>query len=119
MRKAPVTTSRAVRIAMKIGLNDIREEARIVHRWRTQTGRLEQSIGVQVSDDGKTGYVFIKDSKDSFQWPQNADYGKFLHDGTKHIDSDPFLEDAAKRKESELVREIEKGINKGIRAAGL
>ena len=71
----PIEAAKELREAMKKGAKAIARDAHLHHRFKTKSGRLENSIMELIKPDGLSGIVFINESK--------AGYGKFVHDGTE------------------------------------
>lgn len=61
--------------------------ARAHHRFENRTGRLRSAVNSNVLKD--TVRVRIND--------RLAPYGKYLHNGTRHIADDPFVEKAVEK----------------------
>lgn len=78
---APKIIFKNTRQAMKEAVKDIRNLARVRHRFRTRTGNLVKSITSEVNLGGTT----IVEGRDYLD-EDKAYYGKYVHDGTKpHI----------------------------------
>jgi len=90
-------------------LSSVQIEAKRQHRYIRRTGRLERSVKIDRTEDG--GSVYIDEGA--------APYGKYIHEGTKFIDRDPFLTDAFDRKEADLYIAIAQAMDQTIQQAGL
>jgi len=62
----------------------IENEAKSTHNFVSRTGRLESSVTVDYTDTGIRAYLDTG----------VAPYAGYIHDGTKYISPDPFLERA-------------------------
>jgi hypothetical protein len=87
----------------------IADEARIVHRFKTRTGRLKSAVQTEVQ--GYSARAFINDGL--------APHGKYIHDGFKSWAPDPFLEDALRRNELSIGNDIESAVSRAITKSGL
>ena len=90
-------------------LVSVQAEAKRQHRYTRRTGKLERAVKVERAQDG--GSVYLDDGA--------APYGKYIHNGTRYIDSDPFLTDAYDRKERDLDRSVSRSVDHAIQQAGL
>ena len=90
-------------------LVSVQAEAKRQHRYHRRTGKLERSVKVERAQDG--GSVYLDDGA--------APYGKYIHNGTRYIDSDPFLTDAYDRKERDLDIAVGRSVDHAIQQAGL
>ena len=90
-------------------LAEVQAEAKRQHRYTRRTGKLERAVKVERTEDG--GSVYIDDAA--------ARYGKYIHEGTRYIDSDPFLTDAYDRKQQDLDRSVSRSVDHAIQQAGL
>lgn len=72
--KTPLAAARELRLELNKGLRAIQIDARLHHRFKTNTGKLERSIQEDVDGSGLSGKVWLEESV--------ASYGKFVHDGT-------------------------------------
>lgn len=71
-----------IRLAIKESITEIQEEARQHHAFHARTGSLERSIDTRFSFTGAlSGEVFLNTAK--------AEYGPFIHQGTKPHDIFP------------------------------
>lgn len=71
-----------IRLAIKESITEIQEEARQTHTFHADTGSLERSIDTRFSFIGTpSGEVFLNTAK--------AEYGPFVHQGTKPHDIFP------------------------------
>lgn len=83
-------------------------EAKSKHRFVTRSGTLLNSLLNQTR--GYTAKAVISDAI--------APYGKYIHEGHRSWAPDPFLEDAFKKHEVDIVREVEDQIDSVIKKAG-
>jgi len=78
---APEIVFKNHRLAMKESVRQVRDLARVRHRFRTRTGNLVKAITSEV----KLGGTEIIEGRDYLD-EDRAYYGKWVHDGTKpHI----------------------------------
>lgn len=87
----------------------VQATARRDHRYIRRTGKLLRSVRMETNTDG--GSVYIDEGL--------APYGKYVHDGTRHISSDPFLYEAADANEHILDSAASDAVDHAIKAAGL
>jgi len=87
----------------------ITREAQTRHTFKSQTGRLIESVTPQASSKELSVYLNT----------HVADYGPMIHEGTKHIKADPFLLRAFERNENKIVDEVDKAISREIERMGL
>ena len=90
-------------------VKEIELEARQHHRYQNKSGRLMRAIKSSVDRD--SGSVYIDEG--------SAPYGKYVHDGTRHWASDPFITDAFDRKQADLERDADRAVGQAIQQAGL
>jgi HK97 gp10 family phage protein len=90
-------------------LRGVQATAKKQHRYHRQSGKLERAIKVELTNTG--GSVYIDDGI--------APYGKYVHNGTRKWDSDPFLTEAFDEKSRDLDRAVDLAIDKAINEAGL
>lgn len=95
--------------ALEKSIKKVADEARIVHRFRSRTGRLQSAV--QTETQGYSARAFINDGL--------APHGKHIHDGFKSWTPDPFLEDALRRNESSIGNELESAVSRAITKSGL
>ena len=117
----------------------VAEEARLTHRYQTRTGAVEHSVDVRLVGPAAAS-VFLDTSKAPYapfvhagtrphtimpvkrellRWVSRGDWVSkrmVRHPGTK---ADPFLFDAAAKKEAEVVARLQEGVWDGIKEAGL
>lgn len=75
MKKAPYAIIRSLRLGVKVGIRDIQQTARAIHRFTSRTGHTEMAIDTaMISDDPPAGKVFINDAV--------SPYGRYIHEGT-------------------------------------
>ena len=108
--KAPEILERELAKGMKKGLTIIQRAARKKHRFMTLSGDLEKSVQTLTKNVLKEGAVILDRGI--------AVYGGRIHRGFGTWKADPFLTRAAKRKEPEVVNEINKAVAIGIFKAG-
>jgi hypothetical protein len=71
-------------------------------RYTSRTGALSRSVAASVLDSGLTGVVDLRD--------EIAEYGKYIHEGFKSWQPDPFLDNAAEASIKEIEEELAFGI---------
>jgi len=102
-----------VRAGIQPFLKSVQVEAQRRHRYHRRTGKLGRAVKISYNESG--GDIYIDDA--------SAPYGKYVHEGTRYWDSDPFLTDAYDRKSKDLdaalSRATDQAINQAINQAGL
>lgn len=94
--KLPAAIENAVRREAKVQLGVVQKTARTFHRFQSEsgrrpsgryyrnTGRLERSVQVEMTDDG--GRVYLDEGI--------ADYGVYVHEGQRSWEPDQFVYEA-------------------------
>lgn len=82
-------------------------QARKIHRHTTRTGNLNRATQYKMFRRDNGVKFFIDDVK--------AEYGKYIHDGTKFWRKDPYLANAVKRNQKTMQKDIRVAIDKVIR----
>lgn len=99
MRRFPAAARKAIVQELGQGMSGIQIEAKQQHRFKTQTGVLEQSVLSEVDPIKLQGTVWLSE--------RVARYGKYIHRGFKSWQADPFLYDAFRRKKNQIIKNIE------------
>lgn len=86
----------------------LRSGARVVHRHKRRTGKLERSIKIDFIKDGAVVYA-----DDTY-----ADYAKYVHMGQRSWAPDQFIFDSHDRNEKILDQLIDKAIDDAFRKVG-
>lgn len=87
----------------------VTREAQTRHQFRSQTGRLVESVTPQASSKELNVYLDT----------HIADYGPMVHEGTKKMKGDPFLLRAFERNENKIVDGMDRAISAEIERVGL
>lgn len=87
----------------------VEEQARTVHRYKRRTGKLQEATVAEEHRLEILGY--LDESK--------AHYGKYVHDGQRSWQPDPFLTNAFNGFEGKMRREAQAAIDLEISRAGL
>jgi hypothetical protein len=141
--RAPDSTARSLRVAVKEGAVMIQREARRTHRFQTRSGRLERSVEVvSLGESGASASatVFLNESvaryaepihegsrphvirprnRTVLRFPSGAGFSfapSVNHPGTK---PDQFLYTSAELMQPAVEMRIQQGVNDAIEAAGL
>ena len=108
----------------------IQNQARTVHRFKTKSGNLAKSIWYTIMNKGLSAEIFLNES--------TAQYGKYVHDGTRAhtirpqsgnkvfakkvnhlgIKPDQFLYEAAQVKEHDFIIKMNTAVDRVIKLAG-
>jgi len=105
--KCPDVLRRHISNAMRSGMALVQTDARTTHRWNTVSGDLSRAITSGLEDDGGfTGFVEIDESV--------APYGKYLHEGYKGREADPWVQDAFDKNTSKLEDKIKLAIERAF-----
>lgn len=108
----------------------IQNQARTVHRFKTKSGNLAKSIWYTIRNKGLSAEIFLNES--------TAQYGKYVHDGTRAhtirpqsgnkvfakkvnhpgIKPDKFLYEAAQVKEPDFIIKMNTAVDRVIKLAG-
>jgi len=117
----------------------IQNQARTVHRFKTKSGNLARSIWYTIRNKGLSAEIFLNES--------TAQYGKYVHDGTRAhtirpqtrkylyfvsggnkvfakkvnhpgINPDQFLYEAAQIKEPDFIIKMNTAVDRVIKLAG-
>jgi hypothetical protein len=114
--KLPQAVMRAALREAKTQLGVVQKTARTFHRFQStsgmrpngryyrNTGRLERSIQVEMSDDG--GRVYLDEGI--------ADYGVYIHSGFKSWESDPFVYEAFDEFREDILNNIGEAVSRAI-----
>lgn len=78
IKKSPEIIFKNTRLAMKEAVKQVRDLARVRHRFRTRSGNLVKSITAEVNVGG-TEVIEGRDYLDD----NRAYYGKYVHEGTR------------------------------------
>ena len=106
--KLPAAVMNAARREAKTQLRVVQKTARTFHRFQStsgrresgryyrNTGRLEKSVKVEMTDDG--GRVYLEEGI--------ADYGIFVHDGQRSWEPDQFVYEAFDDFKDDMIENI-------------
>jgi HK97 gp10 family phage protein len=102
-----------VRKSLIVGLTKVKGDAKRDHKFHNRTGRLESHIKATLEPDTNKleGYVYVNDLA--------VPYGKYVHNGTRKMKSDPFLTNAMVKNEKYLIAKLEEAVNKAIKDSNL
>lgn len=108
---------RVIKAAMVEGAEIFKKQAKAYAPKKT--GRLRRNIIRRVSKiytrrkNGVIGYYITLRTKGKADNPKNAFYGRFVHDGTKYIRSNPFIRKAFEQQKINVIRTTDRLIRKG------
>lgn len=114
--KLPAIVERAALREAKVQLGVVQKTARTFHRFQSTSGRrptgryyrnthrLEKSIQVEMSDNG--GRVYLDEGI--------ADYGVYVHEGTRTWDPDQFVYESFDMFRDDIVRNIGNAVAESI-----
>lgn len=112
LKNHPTKVYDYLRAANKRVGSEMERDAKSNHpKWTTRTGNLVNSIKYfYESSKGKGVELSLKllDEKH----PQGTKYGKFQHDGTKHLKGDKWVKRAFANNVKKLAQEWQEAINK-------
>lgn len=74
------------------------------HKYINRTGRLQNASKVDISKFNVKAYIDDRIAK----------YGKYIHDGTKHISPDPFIANAIENNKEKIKQTITNTINRSM-----
>jgi Icc-related predicted phosphoesterase len=95
---------KAIDQSMKELENELEQSIKTNHKYISRTGNLQNASKVDVNKYSLKAYI---DNK-------IADYGKFIHSGTKFISPDPFVTENMESKQEKIIQTITKNINRSI-----
>jgi hypothetical protein len=104
LSQVPDKVKDSVKDALKDITKDIQDYARSHHRFKRQTGALQDSVQTYVGE--MTGEVFLD--------PSIADYGIYVHEGHGSWDPDRFLDEAIDSKENEIIEKLNQAVEYGL-----
>lgn len=112
LKKQPEKMYKYLRIANKRVGSEMEREAKNNHpQWTTRTGNLRDSIKYSYEANQGKG-IELKLSLHDENHPSGTKYGKFQHDGTKHLKGDKWVERAFNKNLSKLKAEWQEAIDK-------
>lgn len=87
----------------------VKSDAKRDHRFNNRTGKLEGNIKASLDEDKDviSGFVYVNDKK--------VPYAKFVHDGTKNIKADKFLNNALDKNEKMILKNLQEALDKAIK----
>jgi hypothetical protein len=91
---------------MRKAMSIVQTRARQNHRYTSRTGALSRSVAASVLDSGLTGVVDLRD--------EIAEYGKYIHEGFKSWQPDPFIYDATEASLKDIEEQLTLGIERVI-----
>ena len=104
MEKIEQYIDRGVDKALKEIETLVVEYAKKHHRYQNRTGHLTASIGAVLNTYTNKLNVFSR-----------APYSKFIHDGTKYIEPDPWIEEAIIHNYDKIIEILEYNIDQSLR----
>lgn len=84
----------------------VQQEARKTHRFRSRTGRLENSVQTLIDPSNISGEVYLESDI--------ADYGLYVTEGHGSWSGDKFLDESLNKKEPEIVDRLTNAVERAI-----
>jgi bacteriophage HK97-gp10 putative tail-component len=141
LNKFPNESRKEFRIGMKQAAQVVQEEAKEGHRFTSRSNKIEDSIKIEVNSTGTEAKIYLDENI--------SKHGKFIHEGTKAhkieptkykalrwvsgngrfgfskghmvkgIIAEPFLDNALKRKRSEISLILQNALSRILKNVGL